>query len=316
MVVNKSQITKVCMRHLPPDLTGTELLEMIESDLPPYDHFQFHPGDPSLAPLNMTRAYFNFPLFDHVIEMQSKFDGQIFESKKGAEYTCQVEAASFQATPKPKEKEDKYTGTLDEDEHYKAFLAEYEAEEAPVEQINVDQYLTEAAQKEEDRKKPISTPLIDFIRQKKDKKKQARNERRKQENDRRKDRNDERKKHKQAERKEKQSRKKELIDSKNSESSKGGEKQSDEKKEGGGGRVAARERRKKEAEERRKTKVAERKKERAESNHAEGGEKQHNRNNKGKRYSKRNEKQQAPQAPPPAPPAAAAPTTGEQAHTS
>ena len=222
MVVNKSQITKVCMRHLPPDLTGTELLEMIESDLPPYDHFQFHPGDPSLAPLNMTRAYFNFPLFDHVIEMQSKFDGQIFESKKGAEYTCQVEAASFQATPKPKEKEDKYTGTLDEDEHYKAFLAEYEAEEAPVEQINVDQYLTEAAQKEEDRKKPISTPLIDFIRQKKDKKKQARNERRKQvweafqelmvsfsvkENDRRKDRNDERKKHKQAERKEKQSRK-------------------------------------------------------------------------------------------------------------
>ena len=180
VVAKSSQITKVCMRHLPPDLTGAELLEMIEPDLPPYDHFAFHPGDPSLAPLNMTRAYFNFPVFDHVIEMQTKFDGQIFESKSGAEYTCHVEAASFQQVPKPKEKEDKYVGTIEEDDHYKAFLEQYEQEAAPVEQINVDQYLTEAAQKEEDRKKPISTPLIEFIRQKKDKKKQARNERRKQ----------------------------------------------------------------------------------------------------------------------------------------
>jgi len=155
----------------------------------------------------MTRAYFNFPIFDHVIEMQSKFDGQIFESKRGAEYTCQVEAASFQSTPKVREKEDKYVNTIDDDDHYKAFLAKYEEEEAPVEQINVDQYLVDAAQREEDRKKPISTPLIDFIRAKKDKKKQARNERRKQENERRSERNAERKKQKQAERKEKQGRK-------------------------------------------------------------------------------------------------------------
>ena len=53
----------------------------------------------------------------------------------------------------------------------------------------------------------MSTPLIEFIRAKKDKKKQARNERRKQENERRAERNAERKKQKQAERKEKQGRK-------------------------------------------------------------------------------------------------------------
>ena len=66
----------------------------------------------------MTRAYFNFPIFDHVREMQEKFDGQIFESKRGAEYTCQVEAATFQATPRAREKEDKYLNTLDGDDHY------------------------------------------------------------------------------------------------------------------------------------------------------------------------------------------------------
>merc|ERR1712131_243977 len=121
-MVTKKQITKVCMRHLPPDMTSEELLEMIAPDLSPYDYYQFHHGDPSLAPLNMTRAYFNFPIFDHVIEMQSKFDGQIFESKRGAEYTCQVEAASFQSTPKVREKEDKYVNTIDEDDHYKSFL--------------------------------------------------------------------------------------------------------------------------------------------------------------------------------------------------
>ena len=87
------------------------------------------------------------------------------------------------------------------------FFMKYEEEEAPVEQINVDQYLVDAAQREEDRKKPMSTPLIEFIRAKKDKKKQARNERRKQENERRAERNAERKKQKQAERKEKQGRK-------------------------------------------------------------------------------------------------------------
>ena len=83
----------------------------------------------------------------------------------------------------------------------------YEAEAAPVEQINVDQCLVDAAQREEDRKKPMSTPLIEFIRAKKDKKKAARNERRKQENERRAERKAERNKAKQAERKEKQNRK-------------------------------------------------------------------------------------------------------------
>ena len=38
------------------------------------------------------------------------------------EYTCQVEAASFQSTPKVREKEDKYVNTIDEDDHYKSFL--------------------------------------------------------------------------------------------------------------------------------------------------------------------------------------------------
>ena len=48
-MVTQKQITKVCMRHLPPDMTSEELIEMIAPDLPPYDYYQFHQGDASLG---------------------------------------------------------------------------------------------------------------------------------------------------------------------------------------------------------------------------------------------------------------------------
>merc|ERR1719447_1235307 len=164
----------------------------------------------------MTRAYISFPNFEHVIEFQAKFDGQIFESKTGTEYICQVEAAPSQFTPSVNPKEDsKYINTLEDDPIYLKFLQKYNEEPVAVEQINVDKYLEEVALKEEERKKPISTPLIEFIRAKKDKKKAARDARRKQEDDRRKKRNEERKSAKAADRKEKNARKKDLIESKN-----------------------------------------------------------------------------------------------------
>merc|ERR1712168_994576 len=224
----------------------------------------------------MTRAYISFPNFEHVIEFQNKFDGQIFESKNGTEYICQVEASPSQFTPSVNAKEDsKYLNTIDEDPIYLKFLNKYMEEPAAVEQINVDEYLQEVAQKEEERKKPISTPLIEFIRAKKDKKKAARDARRKQEDDRRKKRKEERINAKATDRKEKNARKKDLIESKNQNvkvEGKGNPKDSredsrvdgagdtkDDKKKMEGGRMAARERRKKEAEERRKQKVADRK---------------------------------------------------------
>merc|ERR1711917_46259 len=102
----------------------------------------------------MTRAYISFPNFEHVIEFQAKFDGQIFESKTGTEYICQVEAAPSQFTPSVNPKEDsKYINTLEDDPIYLKFLQKYNEEPAAVEQINVDEYLQEVALKEEERKK-------------------------------------------------------------------------------------------------------------------------------------------------------------------
>merc|ERR1712131_87364 len=90
----------------------------------------------------MTRAYISFPNFEHVIEFQAKFDGQIFESKTGTEYICQVEAAPSQFTPSVNPKEDsKYINTLEDDPIYLKFLQKYNEEPAAVEQINVDEYL-------------------------------------------------------------------------------------------------------------------------------------------------------------------------------
>lgn len=262
-MVQSKAITKICLRQLPPDLTSEELLEVI-SPLPPHDFYKFHKGDPSLYPMNMTRAYINFPSFSDVMEFSAKFDGQVFSSRAGVEYVCQVEAAPSQYVPTPNSKEDSKEGTLDNDPCYLKFLKEYEEEPAAVEQINVDEYLQEVAQKEVERKKPVNTPLIDFIREKKAGKKHARM---KKDDEKRRLRTEERRKTRAADRQRKNDRKKELIDSKNQNPKNdrnervdgGGDSKEERKPKPEGGRVAARERRKKEAEERRKAKLAEKK---------------------------------------------------------
>ena len=68
-MVQSKGLSKVCLRHLPPDITSAELLEII-SPLPPHDYYKFHKGDISLYPMNMCRAYINFPSFSDVMEFQ------------------------------------------------------------------------------------------------------------------------------------------------------------------------------------------------------------------------------------------------------
>ncbi len=60
------QQTKVTIRRLPPDLTETELKEIL-GQLPPHDYFKFHKADASLAPAHTTRAYIKFVSFEDVI---------------------------------------------------------------------------------------------------------------------------------------------------------------------------------------------------------------------------------------------------------
>ena len=77
-----------------------------------------------------------------------------------------VELAPFQLIPRGKSREDHSTNTIEDDEDFKKFKENYEKDEAEssTQGINVEEYLKEAAAKEEAKKAAISTPLIDFIR--------------------------------------------------------------------------------------------------------------------------------------------------------
>lgn len=68
--------------------------------------------------------------------------------------------------PRGKSREDHSVNTIETDEEFKNFKEKYEAAEPENSNqgINVEEYLKEAAAKEEAKKATISTPLIDFIR--------------------------------------------------------------------------------------------------------------------------------------------------------
>jgi len=266
------QQTKVTIRRLPPDLTEAELKEIL-GQLTPHDYFKFHKADASLAPAHTTRAYIKFVSFEDVLEFRDNFDGRIFEDKRGHKYMAQIELAISSLIPRGKQREDRHCGTVENDEDFKEFKEAYEAEKPEVQQINIEEYLKEAAAKEEERKKPMTTPLIDFVRAKKKTKRRDRDEKRKEE---RKKRRDDERRNKQKDKRERNDRKKNLIEGKteddkatskrqqrNSESRLDGNIDDERPKESAsgpkGGRTAAREKRKREFEEKRKARISKQK---------------------------------------------------------
>lgn len=133
MVAQKA-LSKIVIRRLPPDMTEVELKEIL-APLPPHDYFKFHEADMSLAPVHTTRVYINFPNFDDVLLFRDKFDGQIFEDKRGHEYPAYVEVSPFQLIPKEKHREDKHNNTIQEDDEFIKFKEEYEGDDNEVTQV-------------------------------------------------------------------------------------------------------------------------------------------------------------------------------------
>ena len=134
-----------------------------------------------LQNFDQIRAYINFPNFDDVLRFRDRFDGQIFEDKRGQEYPAFVEVSPFQLIPKNRNHECKYKGSIKEDPEFIKFKEKFENDVADEVQqvgnrckfclsycinlqINIEAYLKEAAAKEDARKQTQSTPLIDFIR--------------------------------------------------------------------------------------------------------------------------------------------------------
>ncbi|XP_072433627.1 regulator of nonsense transcripts 3A isoform X3 [Chiloscyllium punctatum] len=120
----KEVLTKVVIRRLPPTLTKAQLEEQLHP-LPTHDYFEFCAAD--------TRAYINFKNPDDIILFRDRFDGYIFIDNKGQEYPAVVEFAPFQKISKRKlKKKDAKSGSIEEDPEYKKFLESYCADEEKI----------------------------------------------------------------------------------------------------------------------------------------------------------------------------------------
>uniref|UniRef100_A0A673U141 UPF3A regulator of nonsense mediated mRNA decay n=1 Tax=Suricata suricatta TaxID=37032 RepID=A0A673U141_SURSU len=81
----KTVLSKVVIRRLPPSLTKEQLEEQLHP-LPAHDYFEFFTADFSLYPHLYSRAYINFRNPDDILLFRDRFDGYIFIDSKDPEY--------------------------------------------------------------------------------------------------------------------------------------------------------------------------------------------------------------------------------------
>ncbi|KAF2884732.1 hypothetical protein ILUMI_21458 [Ignelater luminosus] len=186
--------TKVVVRRLPPSMDQDSFIMQV-SPLPDYDYMYTVKGDASLGENSFSRAYINFTNAGDVFLFKEKFDNYVFLDQKGHEYPAVVEFASFQKIPrKRKPRPDPKCATIESDPYYMEFL------ESLKEQPNQDEKPEFSYQFTSENKEEVtSTPLLDYIKQKRiDKQRireERREERRRKELERKKLREDERKRH-------------------------------------------------------------------------------------------------------------------------
>lgn len=137
---------------------------------------------------NVYCFYFKLQIFI----FKDKFDGYVFvDSMRGTEYPAIVEFAPFQGLPKSRgRKKDKNANTIEEEPHYINFLESLKTEEADGQKPEPK---LEYSYQIKDDKKITSTPLLEFIANKYQEK---RDQKRKKNDDRKKNRDDEKQKKK------------------------------------------------------------------------------------------------------------------------
>nr|KAF6428735.1 UPF3A regulator of nonsense mediated mRNA decay [Rousettus aegyptiacus] len=109
----RTVLSKVVIRRLPPSLAKEQLEEQLHP-LPAHDYFEFFTADLSLYPHLYSRAYINFRNPDDILLFRDRFDGYIFIDNKGLEYPAVVEFAPFQKIAKKRlKKKDAKTGSIE-----------------------------------------------------------------------------------------------------------------------------------------------------------------------------------------------------------
>ncbi|XP_036401330.1 regulator of nonsense transcripts 3A isoform X2 [Megalops cyprinoides] len=210
----KEIFTKVVIRRLPPSLSKDQLEEQI-SPLPAYDYFEFFSADQSLYPHLFSRAYINFKNPEDIVLFRDRFDGYVFIDNKGQEYPAVVEFAPFQKVSKKKlKKKDAKAGSIEEDPEYRRFLESYCCDEEKT-TANPETLLGEIEAKTRELIAKRTTPLLEYIKNKKLEKQRIREEKREErrrreqekkrqrEEEKRKRREEERRKRKEAEKQKK-----------------------------------------------------------------------------------------------------------------
>ncbi|KAM6986748.1 regulator of nonsense transcripts 3A isoform 3-T3 [Aplochiton taeniatus] len=173
----KEVFTKVVIRRLPPNLSKDQLEEQL-SPLPSYDYFEFFPADQSLYPHLFSRAYINFKNTEDILLFRDRFDGYVFIDNKGQEYPAVVEFAPFQKISKKKlKKKDAKVGSIEEDPEYKRFLENYTCDEEKS-MANPETLLGEIEAKTRELIAKKTTPLLEYIKNKKLEKQRIREEKR------------------------------------------------------------------------------------------------------------------------------------------
>ncbi|XP_073068387.1 regulator of nonsense transcripts 3A isoform X5 [Manis javanica] len=170
-------LSKVVIRRLPPSLTKEQLEEQLHP-LPAHDYFEFFTADLSLCPHLYSRAYINFRNPDDILPFRDRFDGYVFIDSKGLEYPAVVEFAPFQKIARKKlKKKDAKTGSIEDDPEYKKFLETYCVEEQKT-NASPETLLGDTEAKTRALTARRTTPLLEYIKNRKLEKQRIREEKR------------------------------------------------------------------------------------------------------------------------------------------
>ncbi|RWS11331.1 Regulator of nonsense transcripts 3A-like protein [Dinothrombium tinctorium] len=185
-------LSKVVVRHLPPSMTEEQFLEQV-SPIPDHNYFYLAKADLSLGPFAFCRAYINFIHQEDIFIFKDKFDGYVFVDNKGNEYPAIVEFAPFQKLPRRRvgingmpvsaEKRDSKSGTIEQDSDYIKFLECLQQSKSEANLPSAEVYLEEIEAREKELKAnhgcpKVTTPLIEYLRQRKAERLRLREERR------------------------------------------------------------------------------------------------------------------------------------------
>lgn len=159
----RTALSKVVLRRLPPGLTKEQLEEQLRP-LPAHDYFE------------VVAADLRNP--DDILLFRDRFDGYIFIGNKGLEYPAVVEFAPFQKIAKKKvKKKDAKTGSIEDDPEYKQFLESYSLEEEKT-SASPETLLGEIEAKTRELLARRTTPLLEYIKNRKLEKQRLREEKR------------------------------------------------------------------------------------------------------------------------------------------